>query len=136
MAIPHFFEGRVGEIPTVNVTGAGRSVVNFPLAENHYKVDESGKTVHDKALWFDVTKWCADAEEAEMLRDSLRKNDHVVIIVREILPSSWRSAGSNEPRVGIKVIASEIFLNVAQLTPLDEESSDTEGEAAPETTPT
>lgn len=69
-------EGRLGAEPELKFTPNGRAVVNFPLAEQHRKQDQSGQWVDDSTSWYRVAAW---GKTAENLADALRKGQPVVV---------------------------------------------------------
>ena len=73
--------GNVGE-PTLKFTPQGKPVLEFSLAENHSKKDQSGEYVDDGTTWRRVTIW---DKKAETLAEVLKKGDRVIVTGSERL---------------------------------------------------
>lgn len=73
--------GNVGE-PTLKFTPNGRAVLEFSLAENHSKKNQSGGWDEDGTTWRRVTLW---EKKAEALAEVLKKGDRVIVTGSERL---------------------------------------------------
>lgn len=73
--------GNIGE-PALKYTPAGKAVLEFSLAQNHSKKNQSGGWDEDGVTWRKVTIW---EKKAEALSEVLRKGDRVLVTGSERL---------------------------------------------------
>jgi single-strand DNA-binding protein len=71
--------GNLTADPELRFTQGGQSVLNFTLAENHSKKDQSGQWVDDGTTFYRVAMW---GKRAETLADHLSKGASVLVTGR------------------------------------------------------
>lgn len=71
--------GNLTADPELRFTQGGQSVLNFTLAENHSKKDQSGQWVDDGTTFYRVALW---GKRAETLADHLYKGASVLVTGR------------------------------------------------------
>lgn len=71
--------GNLTADPELRFTQGGQAVLNFNLAENHSKKDQSGQWVDDGTTFYRVALW---GKRAETLADHLSKGQSVLVTGR------------------------------------------------------
>lgn len=78
--------GNCGE-PSLKFSNSGKPVLEFSLAENHSKKNQSGGWDDDGTTWRRVSIW---DKKAETLAEVLRKGDRVIVTGQERI-REWES---------------------------------------------